>query len=92
MLTVKMLKDMPPKTMFASGTVEDSPEGVNLTNSGCELKWVAIRGGIWDWTIYIHFDEHTAEWIMRHGDKVYNPHNIRKLVPCDDEAFEMYRF
>ena len=29
--------------------------------------------------------------IARLGAKLHKEDNIKKLVPCDDEAFEMYR-
>ena len=37
-------------------------------------------GGTWDWSK-----------IRSEGDKVHNPENIKRLVPCDDEALKMYR-
>lgn len=91
MLTLQQLKKMKPDTIFATGTVEDSPEGVNMTGSGKTLRWVAVRGGIHDWTIYAHTEDHNEQWIRNHGDKVMHRANIKKLVPCDDEAFAMYR-
>lgn len=90
MLTLKMLKDMKPGT-FATGLIEDSPEGINMSNSGKLLRWVATRGQIHDWAIYAHLAEHDAEYVKDYGDKVTNRQNIRKLVECDDEALEMYR-
>ncbi len=92
MLTKKMLEAMPPKTIFATGLTEDSPYGINMTRSQRPLKWVAVRGGIPDWCIYIYWAENDIEWIRSHGDKVCGAHNIRKLVECDDEAFSRYRY
>lgn len=53
MLTLQELKDMDPDTIFATGTTTDDSAGINMTGSGRELRWVACRGGIWDWAIYI---------------------------------------
>lgn len=92
MLTLQKLKDMKPSTIFATGVDMDSPEGINMTGSRKELKWVAVRGEIHDWTIYIHFVSKTSEWIKSHGDKVCSENHIKKLVLCDNEAFEMYRY
>lgn len=92
MLTLKMLKDMPPKTIFATGTMFDVEGGLFMANTGKELRWVAERGGIHDWTIYCHFADRDIEWIRRHGDKVCDDRHIRKLVECDDCAFKMYRY
>lgn len=80
MLTKAMLEVMPPNTIFATGEIVDNPEGINMTNSGKILRWIAKRGWIYGWTI-----------LVREGDKVTGEHNIRKLVPCDDEAWKLYR-
>lgn len=90
-LTIDQLRAMQPGKIFATGVIPDGPDGVNMTNSGKELRWVACRGGIHDWAIYIHWSENSAEWVKDNGDKVHGEHYIRKLVPCDNEAFGMYR-
>jgi len=91
-LTLEQLKAMPPDTIFATGTAMDNKNGLFMANTNKELRWVAVRGGIWDWAIYCHFADKTIEWISNWGDKVIMENNIRKLVPCDDEAFQMYRY
>jgi len=92
-LTLQQLKDMKPGVVFADGITENSPDGVYMTNSdmGRKMIWVAKRGGIHDWAIYIHWADKSVQWVTEHGDKVTNKGNIKKLVPCDDEAFAMYR-
>lgn len=92
MLDKKMLMDMPPDTIFAQGEIIDSPEGVNMSNSGKLLKWVACRGGYYDWCIYIQFAIHDFDYVKRMGDKIITEFYIKRLVPCDDEAFELYRY
>ena len=92
MLTVEQLDTMPPGTIFATGTAMDRPDGLYLSNSREELRWVAVRGNIHDWTIYAHLAEHNAEWVKHHGDKVFSEEHIRKLVPCNKAAFSLYRF
>ena len=89
-LTLERLKEMKPG-MFATGLALDSPRDINMTGTGKGLRWVAVRGGYWDWAIYIHWATNSVDYIMRSGDKVSNEHHIRKLVPCTDEAFKMYR-
>ena len=91
MLTLDQLKAMPEDTIFATGIADDVPDGLFMANTGRELRWVAVRGGIHDWAIYCHFSEHDEEWIRRHGDKVHSENHIKKLVPCEDQAFAMYR-
>jgi hypothetical protein len=92
MLTLQALKDMKPDEIIATGTSNDSPDGLFMANTNRELRWVAVRGGIYDWCIYCHFADKDIEWIKRQGDKVCDERHIKKLVPCDDEAFEMYRY
>lgn len=91
-LTINKLKEI-PYGIFTTGETKDTPEGINVSNGGRRLRWVATRGGgPNDWTIYIHYAENSPEWIKANGDKVTGEANIKKLVPCDDEAFKTYRF
>jgi hypothetical protein len=72
-----------------------------------KVNWVATRGGIYDWAIYHSLDanleptdylggfthlEVDDERIYRGGAKIRREEEIKKFVPCDDEAFKMYRF
>ena len=86
-----MLTDMPPETRFATGVSTDTEEGLFMANTGLELRWVAISGGIFDWAIYCHFSDSSIDWITKYGDKVSHTKNIRHCVPCDDEALLQYR-
>ena len=92
MLTLQKLKEMKPHEVIATGLTIDNYTGINMSNSDKILRWVAKRGGIYDWAIYIHFATHDVAYVMRQGDKVCDKENIRKLVSCDDEAFKMYRY
>jgi hypothetical protein len=95
MLTIKDLKEMQPSTIFAQGEIEDSPNGINMAGTGKIMKWVAVRGGIPDWAIYSdnpYNPMNSFEGVKDLGDKVTGEANIKKLVPCDDEAFKMYRY
>lgn len=91
-LTLEQLKDM-PYGVFASGITTNSPDGVYMTDSryGDPLAWVAKRGGNNDWAIYCAWLEDGGNYAATNGQKVGNERNIRKLVPCTDEAFKMYR-
>lgn len=91
-LTLEKLKAMEPGQMFATGLTTDNPEGINMARSGKQLKWVAVRGEIYDWAIYIHFSKYSIGQVASEGDKVIFKEHIKKLVPCDDEAFKMYRY
>jgi hypothetical protein len=92
MLTLEALKDMPPHEHFATGVAIDNSSNINITNSGRLLRWVAVRGGMHDWAIYIGWFDRSEDELGRNGDKLHSKENIRKLVPCTDEAFNMYRF
>lgn len=94
MLTLEQLKAMPKGCAFATGTIENSPEGFFVTrdNPGKLIRWVAKRGGIHDWTIYYYWEDWDMQRVLDYGDKVLNKEVIRKMVPCNDEAFNMYRF
>lgn len=93
MLTLKKLKEMEPHAVIAQGTVSDNSVGINMANSGRLLKWLALRGEIEDWCIYCYFDDEADwEYVQSNGDKVHSEDNIKKLVPCDQEAFGMYRY
>ena len=91
MLTLQKLRDL-PKGIFADGTIEDSPSGINMENTGRMLRWVAVRGTIHDWSIYCAFAERTTQEVHDYGDKARGKENIKRLVPCDKEALNMYRY
>lgn len=93
-LTLEMLKEMAAFTVFSKGFTENSPDGIYMTNEnlGKKLMWVAKRGEIHDWAIYIHWAEYGEDYVRDFGDKVTSLKNIKKLVPCDEKALSMYRF
>jgi hypothetical protein len=90
-LTLQMLKDMKPG-VFAKGEIIDGPEGINIMNTKRMLRWVASRGKIYDWAIYVLFADRDWQEVKDFGDKIFIDENIRKLVPCDDEAIAVYRY
>ncbi len=87
MLTLQKLKEMKPHTIFAKGggLIEEFSREMNT-------KWVAVRGGIHDWAIYYAEEGKADEQIRDWGDKCYFEEVIKRLVPCDEEAFKMYRY
>lgn len=86
MLTKEMLEAMPPDTIFATGVVNEP--GLYIA----PVRWLAVRGGIWDWAIYYHKEESSMEFVRDHGDKCFTEEIIKKLVPCNEDAFKMYRY
>ncbi len=91
-LTVKRLKAMDPGEKFATGTIIDNPMGINIANTGEMLRWVAVRGGIHDWAIYVGKEALPVDSVASYGDKIRNEASIKKLVEADEEALEMYRY
>lgn len=92
MLTVEQFKNINPGEKFASGVLPDDPSGINMTNSGKNLRWVAIKGYGDDWCIYTFWAIYDEEYISKHGDKVIMKDNIKKCVPCTEEVFKKYRY
>lgn len=73
--------------IFSTGT-GTYPELVDA-----EIRWVAKRGdGFHDWTIYYCFVEWSSGRIAVEGDKCFTESVIKRLVPCDYEAYKLYRF
>lgn len=89
-LTAERLATFPNCAPFCIGTTVDSPDGVNVMNTGKPLKFVAVKGGIEDWAIYVHWDYHDDLYVQRSGDKV--PIDaVQNLMTCSDSALRKYR-
>jgi len=83
MLTLEMLKEMAPDTVFAQGTVSEDSQ---------PMHWFAQRGGIEDWAICYGPIDWPDGKVLSQGAKFFSEDKIKLLVPCDDEAFKMYRY
>jgi hypothetical protein len=87
MLTEKKLLEMKPNGIIGNGT-GTYPEVYNG-----EIRWVALRGeGMHDWCIYYGYPQMSIEEIARMGDKMFTRSVIERLVPCDEDAWSLYRF
>jgi len=85
-LSVGKLKWMSPGEQFATGT------GTYPEVQPIEIRWVAVRGlGMHDWFIYYHKISKDVDFITREGDKMFTESVIKRLVPCDDGAYGLYR-
>ena len=91
-LTEAKFKKIPRGEIFATGVLPNSPEGLFMTNSGGELRWIAKKGHGYDWAIYCHWAYWTEFEIASNGDKVTNEHHIKRCVPCDDVVFKLYGY
>jgi len=112
-LTLDKLKAMEPNKIFASGYgmikhpwFNHATKNVDK-NGMTKVRWVAVRGGIYDWAIYHSLDGNFISedyldddkhlklpefMIYKHGAKLTREDKIKEFVPCTDEAFEMYRY
>lgn len=95
-LTAGTLKSMPASRVFATGVTSNDPDGVFMSNErrGEKLDWIAKRGdGFHDWAIYTWWNSENkpVSWIMRHGQKVGDMNNVKKLINCDEGAAALYR-
>jgi len=87
------------KSISEGGTLE-------LDGKSTKVKWVAVRGFTGDWAIYHSMDanfimanylddplhlETSEKRIASFGAKLHIEEKIKEFVPCDDEAFKMYR-
>lgn len=76
---------MPQNTMFATGVVNDPRLHSEM------VRWVAQRGGIHDWAVYFDLEHYSIGEVKATGCKIITEDVIRSLVPCTDEALQMYR-
>ena len=91
-LTKEGFDAIPDGEVILKGEIPDSPLGINMTNSGRMLKWVAKKGYADDWGIYCHWSESGYEFVISNGDKVTSERNIKRLMPCTEEVFKKYRY
>lgn len=93
-LTVKDLEMLSPG-IFEQGEVKNADLPVPMIEVSkypdMMLKWVAVRGGIADWAIYLLKSEFSYEQCRKIGLKTHSKENINFLVPCTKEALEQYR-
>tara|TARA_R100001082_G_C4272992_1_gene120565 strand:- start:300 stop:608 length:309 start_codon:yes stop_codon:yes gene_type:complete len=101
MIDLKKFKEIPHGSIFSQGVFIDSDEDGYIDGlptihaqdtKGKKMSWVATKGQIDDWAVYYHFFTEDTDYVKDSGLKLYNENNIKKLVPCTDEVFELYRF
>ena len=92
--------EMAPDPRLSIEFLMDDTNSGKIFNSGivtmpeldpCSIRWIAKVGSANDWAIYYHKPDMTDAFIKAHGIKVKDEANIRKLVPCTDEALKKYR-
>lgn len=94
MLTDKMIKSFPDNWIIAAGSISNNLSGIFVSRSRMneELVWIAVTGYAGDWAIYCGFRKDGIDNILRSGHKITIVENIKKLLPCTDQAIALYRF
>jgi hypothetical protein len=91
MITLEYFETIPAGQVFDSGIMADSAEGLHMQGTGRLLRWLAKKGYGNDWAIYCFWEFASLEYIETHGQKVTTEVNIRRVLPCTDEVFKLYR-
>lgn len=91
---------------FNDATPVEDGGNLESDGRSVKVKYVVLRGGYHDWKIYHSLDSNlepspylnsqrhldaSFEQVLRAGAGMHNEELIRSIVPCTDEAFEMYR-
>jgi len=92
-LTETRLIEIEIGSVFALGEIENDQEKTWLYNfdPGIKLLWLAKRGVIHDWTIYIGPAKNGKQWVLDYGNKITDEKMAKKLVPMKKDAWKMYR-
>jgi len=97
-LYLHILEDMNPHENIIAGTFLNDDSDIMFTEflhgddvKGKRLRYIAKRGEIHDWAIYVDLEKFPDHKILNNGQKVYDLNVVKQLVKCDDKALEMYR-
>ena len=91
-LTLNILDNCLEGIVLASGLTTDDSNGLHITGSGKELRWVLKIGGNHDWAVYCLWAENTIDRVIQNGDKVCLRRNIKNIIEINDEVWKRYRF
>lgn len=90
MLTLEQFTALPDGEVFAASTVMDNANGINITGKLTLLKYVAVKGYVNDWALYVGPADWRYNYVKSNGDKVFSK-TAQKIIDCDDEVRERYR-
>lgn len=93
-----MLEDMKPHTHIVAGTFVNDDSDVNFQEYingksvvGKRLRYIAVKGAINDWAIYVDRENLPDSTILDYGVKVKDLSVVEKLVSCGEGILEHYR-
>ena len=90
-LTMNILRGVIPLTILATGTADDNPDGLNMTNSGKKLRWILKLGQVGDWCVYVFWENYSIDYVSKHGDKVMSKNNLKNIIEFNDDVWNKYR-
>lgn len=109
MLTKQDIKNMNPG-IFRSGVMASdkydylvNDRGVNVDGQYNKFYWVAVRGDIPDWAVYIMPAKYwgktakvsdrkvISQRVANYGTKIHDLAHVNILVPSEADALSMYR-
>lgn len=101
MLTVESLKMMDPHTIFAHGVMRldevfwsdpmlGAYYGEQVGRTGM-IGFVAMRGAISDWAVYLGNPYLSPQYIATSGVKLTSKSCVRAIVQCTEGAWRRYR-
>lgn len=79
-----------PEEIFASGESTDNAEGINISNTGKDIYWIAMKGKGKDWAVYYAWNS-GLKFIKDFGEKVRNIDVVKNLFEVDDDVLALYR-
>ena len=92
MLTIEEFSKYPNTEIFRTGIISDSSTGCNYDNSGKLIKFVAKKGQIEDWAIYVGPVEWSYDDIRDWGNKLKFEDSILSCLNVSSNVLEKYRF
>lgn len=93
MVTVELLKSISVGTIFRTGISFSSDLVASYGDQGSGyVKWVAVRGIVEDWAIYVGPAYWDDDKVKNSGNKIYRQATIEDLVLAEKEAYRLYRY
>jgi hypothetical protein len=66
-MTLSEFEQIPSGTIFATGVLPNSHDGIHMTVNGGNLRWIAKKGYADDWAIYCHWESSTGNNTQLHA-------------------------
>jgi len=90
MFTREKLDKLEPLVIFASGLDFDEEGGINMWSTHELLRWVAVRGEVDDWAVYVDKADKSVESVKDFGCKIFKDQAV-KLINGSQDFYDRYR-